>query len=390
MKVLTIGRLPLNEVGGLPLYTVNLAAALQELGVEQLVVHPGPDVPAVAYPFATRAPQAVTWPLRGRLRSFRQAFAAAREAVRTAAEFEPDLIHLQYGGAMDLALLRRLSKLDVPVVVTAHCGRAWAHLARKAHWFVPTLNRAARVLAISQDQCALFVGAGLERERLAQIGSLIEAEFFAPLAPAPAHTMRPRAVYLGRIAPEKGLDLVLDALAELHPDERPQFQATGPVAEAYALELYGRADHLGVRAWFELLPPVATPLERREVLDGADFLLHPTRSDVKPLVVIEAMARALPVLASDLPGTVELMAGVGHHFAVGNAHDLARALRSVMHTSLARDEAARALAETYRPHNAARETLEHFRDILGLPSASETGKVTGRNEVDRTTERQAS
>ena len=371
MKVLTIGRLPLNEVGGLPLYTVNLAAALQTLGVEQLVVHPGPAVDGEAYAFPTRAPQSVAWPRRGRLRAFRQAFAAAREAVRAAREFQPDLIHLQYGGAMDLALLRRLSKLDLPIVVTAHCGRAWAHLARKAHWFVPTLNRAARVLAISQDQCALFLDAGLESERLAQIGSLIEAEFFAPLAPAPARTTRPCAVYLGRIAPEKGLDLVIDALAELSPAERPAFQATGPVTASFAAELLARAYQLGVRDWFELCPPVATPKERRAVLDGADMLLHPTRSDVKPLVVIEAMARALPVLASDLPGTVELMTGVGNHFAVGDARDLARALREVLQAGLVRDHAARNLAEAYRPHNAARETLAHFRAVLGWPVAIE-------------------
>ena len=97
MKVLTIGRLQLNEVGGLQLYTVNLAAALQTLGVEQLVVHPGPAVDGEAYSFPTLAPQSVAWPRRGRLRAFRQAFAAAREAVRAARALQPDLIHLQYG-----------------------------------------------------------------------------------------------------------------------------------------------------------------------------------------------------------------------------------------------------------------------------------------------------
>lgn len=372
MKVLTIGRLPCNEVGGLPMYTVNLATALMELGVEQHVVHPGPAVPAGTYAFPTSAPKPVQWPARGRLRAFRQAFAAAREAERAVHALAPDVIHLQYGGAMDLALLRKLARLDVPVVVTAHCGRAWAHLGRFAKWFVPTLNRAARVLAISADQCALFSANGLAPARLAQVGSLIEEAFFAPIAPRPSARRRPRGVYLGRIAPEKGLDLVLEALAALHPNERPEIQATGPVSTAYAAELHARAQALDVAPWFQLNPPIATPAERRAVLDDADFLIHPTRSDVKPLVVIEALARALPVLASDLPGTVELMAGAGAHFAVSDAPDLARALTALLDGDHARRPAARAVAEAFRPANAARETLDHLRAAAGMPP------VTGR------------
>lgn len=360
MKVLTLGRLPQNEVGGLPMYTVNLTRALEGLGVRQLVVHPGPDVPREVLDLATRAPAPVLWPRAGRLRSFRQAFAAAREAERAVHDFGPDVIHLQYGGAMDLALLARVARLGVPVVVTAHCGRAWAHLAKRPELAMRVLNKATRVLAISADQCALFAGAGLAPEKLAQVGSLVEEDFFVAPAPAPGRA-RPRAVYLGRIAPEKGLDLVIDALAALDPAERFDYHATGPVSDAHAAELNARATAAGVAAHFQLMGPVSTPAERRAVLDGADLVIHPTRSDVKPLVVIEALARALPVLASDLPGTVELMAGTGASFRVDDVADLARAYRALAQGGFARSPAARAVAEAYHPTAAARETLAHLR-----------------------------
>ena len=109
MKVLTLGRLPHAEVGGLPMYTANLGAALVAAGVELTVVQPGSPAPAGRYPFAVRQPAEVAWPAAGRLRSFRQAFAVAREARTALRELTPDVVHLQYGGAMDLALLRGIA-----------------------------------------------------------------------------------------------------------------------------------------------------------------------------------------------------------------------------------------------------------------------------------------
>jgi len=378
MRVLTIGRLPHAEVGGLPLYTANLAAALVDLGVEQHVVHTGPEPERGRYRFPTRSPAPRTWPARGRLRSFREAFAVATEARRAIRELGPDVVHLQYGGAMDLALLSRIAG-PVPVVVTAHCGRAWAHLGRFPKPSMAVLSRADRVLVISADQRELFVGARLRPERVVQIGSLVEPEFFAPVEPTLAgralhreHGGRPRAVYLGRIAPEKGLDLAIDALAALPADQRPTFTATGPVAPDHAAELTARAAAAGLGDDFRLADPVATPAERRRVLDEADLVIHPTRSDVKPLVVIEAMARALPVVASALPGTVELMEGTGSSFAVGDAGDLTGALAGLLprlgELTLGLD--AREVAEAYHPERAAAETLAHYEQLAAAAAVA--------------------
>ena len=371
MKVLTLGRLPHAEVGGLPMYTANLGAALVECGVDLTVVHPGSPAPPGRYPFAVREPGAVAWPGAGRVRSFRQAFAVAREARAALREVAPDVVHLQYGGAMDLALLRGVAGRGVPVVVTAHCGRAWAHLARTPGLAARTLARADRVLAISRDQCELFGNAGLPLDRLAQIGSLVEEDFFAPLTTGPTERgagERPRAVYLGRIAPEKGLDLVVDALAALTPGERPDFAATGPVSAEYAAELEARAVAAGVADRFRLLAPVSTTAERMAVLDGADFVIHPTRSDVKPLVVIEALARGLPVIASNLPGTVELLSGEGQSFSVGDVAGLVDELRGLLGAGLHRRLAARDVAEVYHPHAAAEETLRHLHAVAEAPA----------------------
>ena len=380
MRVLVIGRLPECEVGGLPLYTANLARALGALGHELCIVHPGPPVNPEG--LSTRAPREVAWPRAGRLRSFRQAFAAADEALRVAREFAPDVIHLQYGGAMDLAILRRLTRSGVltpapPIVVTAHCGRAWAHLARAPRLAVQQLAKAARVLVISADQRTLFEGAGLPAERITEVGSLIEPEFFAapPERTGPGAPQPERAVYLGRIAPEKGLETVIAALAQLAPEERPDFTATGPISTAYRARLEGLCRDADVSEHFHLAAPITGVAARMAVLDGADLLLHPTHSAVKPLVVIEAMARSLPILASALPGTVQLCGGTAEHFEPGNAEQLAEHLRlraAARHagTLATGNPAGRELARAFEPEGAARETLAIFEEVLtgGVPA----------------------
>ena len=78
------------------------------------------------------------------------------------------------------------------------------------------------------------------------------------------------------------------------------------------------------------------------------------------------MARALPVVASALPGTVELMDGTGSSFPVGDADGLARALGELLGSlpAQARGLEARAVAEAYHPARAAAETLEQYEDLL--------------------------
>lgn len=370
MRILVIGRLPESEVGGLPLYTANLARAMSAVGHELLVVHPGPEVEVSA--FATRAAAEIRWPQAGRLRSFRQAFAVADEAQRAALEFAPDVIHLQYGGAMDLAILRRLNqRSNPPIVVTAHCGRAWAHLSRTPRLAARILRMASRVLVISDDQRSLFEAAGLAPESIHEVGSLIEPEFFEapPERLARQDSDNERAVYLGRVTPEKGLETVIAALARLAPEERPDFTATGPLSDAYRVRLDAMVAAAGVVDHFHLAPPVFGVLARRAVLDTADFALHPTHSDVKPLGLIEAMARNLPIVASSLPGTVQLCGGNAQHFAPGDDEGLARVLlaRHVARQAgraLLDNPGGRRLAHAFEPAGAAAETLAILEGLV--------------------------
>lgn len=280
---------------------------------------------------------------------------------------------------MDLAVLPSILKLGArvgaPVVVTAHCGRAWSHLQRLPRLAGRILNRVDRVLVISSDQRELFESAGVAPSRIKQVGSLIEDDFFTRPGPSDLNLAKRasglrKAVYLGRISPEKGIDTVILALAQVEPHERVAFCATGPVTDTYRTELLRLAEQHGLEDYFSIAPPVSGVDARLAVLDHADLVLHPTLSDVKPLVVIEAMARGIAVLATALPGTVELLAGSGATFPPGDASALAVELRRMCsdpsYLGTGSGRAGREVAAAFRPAVAAAETAAVFEDLRGV------------------------
>jgi glycosyltransferase involved in cell wall biosynthesis len=64
-----------------------------------------------------------------------------------------------------------------------------------------------------------------------------------------------------------------------------------------SLELSDRVRFLGVRS------------DVGALLNGADIFVHPSRSEGMPLSVIEAMRAGLPVIASEVGGLQEMIAG---------------------------------------------------------------------------------
>lgn len=77
-------------------------------------------------------------------------------------------------------------------------------------------------------------------------------------------------------------------------------------------------------------------------LQPGDILIVPSRFEASSLVVHEAMARGVVVLASDCAGNVEAMDGAGMLFRNGDASDLARKLELLLTSCHLRSEIAAA------------------------------------------------
>jgi glycosyltransferase involved in cell wall biosynthesis len=225
--------------------------------------------------------------------------------ARAARPFRPDLVHTHLvhadvHGAAASVLLR------TPLVSTKHNddpfrAGAFRYVARLL------ARRARRIVAITESLARFNAErVGIPRAKLVVVHYGLDAPPARwadnpPLAlPDDARVL----LALGRLVPQKGLDVAVRALSEVrrrHPDAVLVVAGEGP--ERRALE--GLAAELGVGdALF--LPGRAGDVAAH--LARADLLVHPSRWEGFGLVLLEAMLASVPVVATRVSSIPEIVA----------------------------------------------------------------------------------
>lgn len=124
----------------------------------------------------------------------------------------------------------------------------------------------------------------------------------------------PLAMYLGRLAPEKNLDTLLDAFV-LARRERPDLQLAvvgdGPSSSALAARLPEGAVLAGP------VPYEAVP----QALTAADVFVTASSSEVLPMSMIEALAARTPLVAAQSPAALDLVQEGINGFVTASAPD---------------------------------------------------------------------
>lgn len=249
----------------------------------------------------------------------------------------------------------------VPFVLWASL---WAHPRSLAHAgsAVPT-----RLLYAHADAVVTYgphVAAHVERQGARHVEvapQAVDGAFWSAPVPRPRRLAPFQAAFVGRDAPEKGLDVLLDAWRQAEMD-------------AAALVLVGVERASGTAAGVHPAG-VRPPEEVRNFLAGSDVLVLPsvrTATFREPwgLAANEAMHRALPVIASTEVGAVA--GGLVRHEAnglvvpAGDAAALARAIARLRADAELRTrlgaQAARDVA-SYTPEAWAAGVSAALRDV---------------------------
>lgn len=131
----------------------------------------------------------------------------------------------------------------------------------------------------------------------------VDAGLFRPAdAPSPPSPAPLRLLVVGRLVRQKGVDLILEAMARTPVPL--DLTVVGDGGARPALEAQAAALGLQTRVRF------AGWLERTALPDAyraADLFVFPSRDEGMPNVVLEAMATGLPVAATDIAGNRDLV-----------------------------------------------------------------------------------
>lgn len=251
--------------------------------------------------------------------------------LRRADEF--DVVHAHshvYFSTNLAALARRFT--DTPLAITNH--GLYSQTASEAMFdvYLRTLGR----WTLEQAD-AMFTYTDAERRELRELGvsspirvvaNGIDTERFTPNGPADDRLSSPAVLFVGRLVDGKRpVDAVraVAALRERGVDARLYVAGTGPLDA----EMRQVAADRGVTDAITFLGHVPYD-DMPGVYRAADVLLLPSRDEGLPRTILESMASATPVVASDLEQIEGLLADGGATVPVGDVEAFAGALERIL------------------------------------------------------------
>lgn len=195
-----------------------------------------------------------------------------------------------------------------------------------------------------------------------------------------ASLIRPLWVVAARLEEQKGHAILFDALAEVWKrglDFTLALAGDGSLRGA----LEQRAQQLGIGGKVRFL---GTLDEVGPLLTAADAVVLPSLWEGLPLILLEAMVRGRPVIATSVGGVPEAVDDGVHGVLVpaGDAVALADALEHFHRKSERAVRLGRAAAERVRAEYTWASVVDGFEavydDVLGLATFTPEGAVTGR------------
>ncbi len=314
MRVLQLTQRFPPAIGGVETHVYHLAAGLQRAGIDVEVAATDlrRDVP-----FERLAPEHEGYPFPVRRHaSVRLAViphglgVVAPSMLLDALGHQAEVVHAHGYGYFPTWAGGLARSLDgVAFVVTPHSDRGGVSLSKRAFdRFVPrlTLCRASRVIALTHHEASRLETLGVDADRIAVIPNGVDlAEFGEP--PARTDHAGVTVLFVGRLDPsQKGLEFLVRALARLPASADVHLRLVGEdwggLANVRAL-----ASQLGVRDRIALIGS----LSRAELLQEyarSDLFVLPSRFEPFGIVLLEAMAAGLPVIASRVGGIPEVVA----------------------------------------------------------------------------------
>lgn len=268
---------------------------------------------------------------------------AAERDVRTllrATRAEVLFCHGYKAGLLGLSAARRVGIAVIAVSRgwTGECLRVRLYDALDRR----VLRKMDRVVCVSHSQAAKVRRSGVPDDRIIVIPNAIRTERFASPRPQGRRELEslfhsPRRLIVGaagRLSPEKGFDVLVGAATEVLqavPDAGFVLFGDGPLRASLRRQI----DALGLDGAF-VLPGFRRDLD--DLLPHLNLFVLPSHTEGLPNVVLESLAARVPVVATAVGGTPEVLAdGFGGYLVpAGEPRPLANRIVTLLRDDLLR------------------------------------------------------
>ncbi len=219
---------------------------------------------------------------------------------------------------------------------------------RAGHW-----ERAIQVfIALSEFSRQKFIQGGLPAEKVA-----VKPNFVHP-DPGEGEHAGDYALFVGRLSPEKGITVLLDAWKRLPPTIPLKIVGDGPLAEAVR-QAVAKLPHV---EWVGHAPRETV----LALMKQARLLVFPSICyENMSLSIVEAFATGLPVLASNHGSMTSLVrhGNTGWLFPPGDAQALSESVKELMNAPARLQAIGRQARAEYLQHYTAQRNYEQLMDI---------------------------
>lgn len=387
-------------VGGVPISIDRLRRGLHRLGHQVRIVAPRYASSTDHEPQIIRAPSLMRFGQRGEFRIANIFSAGIRRGIR---EFAPEVVHVHHPFWLGYLGMLVALQLRVPVVYTYHTRlEHYAHYVPLPGPLFRNLISHALIRRFSNRCDAVIVPTQSVEDYLRMIGVHVPI-FVQPTgidyqsfhsgdsnntdATAVEQLRRQLGlnqervlISVSRLTREKNLDFLIDAIDYLRRLNPPSFHLllVGDGAERERLQ--ARIDGLGLSAQITLVGNVAPDLVRHYYA-LSDLFVFASKSETQGMVILEAMAAQLPVVAVRSSGIDDVInEGVDGYKTPERPDIWAARVRELLVDDTYRErmaDAAEAHAQQYDLQPVAREIGEVYAYVLAAREAKRRSQLQG-------------
>ena len=294
-------------------------------------------------------------------------------------EFNPDVAHFIHPALIGGVGLGMMKRLGVPTVASFHLDLAQIVGHLKVGFFGPPINFFTKLLFNAAD--FTLAPSRMIQYRMRDMGIHnvglwkrgVDPKRFNPLYRndrmrnllSDGHPEDNILLYVGRLSAEKQLDRIRSVLDQV-PNTRLALVGDGPARKS--LEEHFAGTHTKFAGYL-------TGRRLSQAYASADVFVFPSALETFGLVVTEAMAAGLPVVASRVGGIPDVVeeGRTGYTFEVGDVEALVAGVREVTASKeriAQMGYQARAFAETQTWPSMMDEVIDHYRRLIARKRVS--------------------